>query len=81
MTVPPSYTLLARAGVRALVRDDVVARLGAWLVAPTLAAPRDARPIDSGRGGAYRVAMGDGLRLVVRPCRRGGVLGRVVTRT
>jgi len=80
MTVPPSYTLLALGRVRALVRDDDVARLAAWILSPSLTAPRDARAIDTGRGGAYRLELDDGVRVVVRPCRRGGWLGRVVTR-
>lgn len=78
---PPGYTLLRRGKVRVLVRHDVATRLGPWLLRPVMAPPNDAESIASGRGGAFRARGDGGLRLVVRPCRRGGWLGRVVTRT
>jgi 3-deoxy-D-manno-octulosonic acid kinase len=78
---PPGYTLLHRGSVRALVRNDVVTRLGSWLMAPMVRPPAGAEPIAGGRGGAFRARYPDDLRIVVRPCRRGGWLGRVVAST
>jgi 3-deoxy-D-manno-octulosonic acid kinase len=75
---PSGYTLLRRGSVRALVRHDMVTRLGAWLVAAEIAPLPDAHPIASGRGGAFRARLENGAGIVVRPCRRGGLLGRVL---
>jgi 3-deoxy-D-manno-octulosonic acid kinase len=78
---PAGYTLLRRGSVRALVRHDMVTQLGGWLAASHVEPPRDAEPIASGRGGAFRMETADGRRIVVRPCRRGGWIGRVLRRT
>jgi len=78
---PAGYTLLRRGSVRALVRHDMVTQLGGWLAAPHVEPPPDAEPIASGRGGAFRMETADGRRIVVRPCRRGGWIGRVLRRT
>ena len=79
--IPAGYTLLRRDQVRVLLRHDVVTRLGAWLTAPTLRPPAGAESIASGRGGAFRVRCAEDLRVVVRPCRRGGWIGRVIAGT
>jgi 3-deoxy-D-manno-octulosonic acid kinase len=79
--MPPGYTLLRRGAVRVLLRNDVVTRLGPWLVAPIMRVPDGAQAIASGRGGAFRARCAQDLRVVVRPCRRGGWLGRVIART
>jgi 3-deoxy-D-manno-octulosonic acid kinase len=78
---PAGYTLLTRGQVRALLRHDVVTRLGAWLTAPSLETPAGAEAIASGRGGAFRARCAGDLRVVVRPCRRGGWIGRVMAAT
>jgi hypothetical protein len=77
VTVPAGYTALACGARRALVRDDLVPVLGAWLLAAPLAAPADATPIDGGRGGAFRVRLRGDERGVVRFGRRGGVVARL----
>jgi 3-deoxy-D-manno-octulosonic acid kinase len=79
--IPAGYTFLRRRGVRVLVRHDAVTRLGAWLAAPALEVPAGAEALAGGRGGAFRLGAPGDLRLVVRPCRRGGWVGRVVRRT
>ena len=73
---PAGYTLLRRGAVRALVRHDMVTQLGGWLAAPEIVPPRGAEAIASGRGGAFRAPTNDGRRIVVRPCRRGGWIGK-----
>jgi 3-deoxy-D-manno-octulosonic acid kinase len=78
VSVPPGYTALAVGTRRALVRDDLVPRLGPWLLATPLAAPPGAVPLDGGRGAAYRLELGSGPAVVVRLGRRGGAIARVV---
>jgi 3-deoxy-D-manno-octulosonic acid kinase len=71
-----------RAGaVRAAIRRDLVAELGPWLLAPRLVLPPGAEPLASGRGAAYRVGLATGRRVVVRICRRGGLVARFVRET
>jgi len=79
--LPPSYTLVRAPRVRAAIRSDLVSELGPWLLAPRLTLPPDADRLDSGRGPAYRVRLADGTRVVVRICRRGGLVARVVRET
>jgi 3-deoxy-D-manno-octulosonic acid kinase len=79
--LPQAYTLLAAAPVRAAIRTDLVPVLAAWLLAPRLVLPAGAEPLTTGRGGAYRIALADGRRAVVRLYRRGGVVARVVRET
>jgi 3-deoxy-D-manno-octulosonic acid kinase len=81
MTVPSSYTWLRRGRVRLWVRDDVVTRLAPWLLDRELEAPPGWQPLTGGRGGGFRIDLGGGLDVVVRPGRRGGWLGRLVERT
>ena len=76
MTVPPGYTALADGSRRAVVRDDLVPALAAWLLAAPLVPPPDATLIGGGRGAAYRVASAGGI--VVRFGRRGGPVALVV---
>jgi len=78
MTVPPGYTALGVGGRRALVRDDLVPRLGPWLLRVPLAPPPGATPIGGGRGAAFRVDLGAGGAVVVRFGRRGGAVARCV---
>ncbi|HLK10452.1 MAG TPA: lipopolysaccharide kinase InaA family protein [Candidatus Binatia bacterium] len=81
VNLPPAYTLLTGASVRAAVRRDLATALGPWLLARRLATPAGAEPIASGRGAAYRAVLPGGVRAVVRPYRRGGLLARVVRET
>jgi len=79
--VPPSYSLLRAGSVRVAIRRDLVPELGPWLLAPRLVLPAAAEPLGSGRGPAYRVGLANGLRVVVRVCRRGGLIARFVRET
>ena len=81
MTLPASYTLLRAGPVRAAIRRDLVDELGSWLLAPRLTLPPEAEPLPSGRGPAYRVRLADGRAVIVRICRRGGALARLVRET
>lgn len=74
-TVPPGYEAIAAPPVRAIVRRDLTASVRAWVLGAPLVTPPAAEPISSGRGGAYRVELASGQRAVVRPYRRGGLLG------
>jgi 3-deoxy-D-manno-octulosonic acid kinase len=76
MTVPPGYTVLADGARRAVVRDDLVPALAAWLLTAPLAPPAEATPIGGGRGAAFRVPSAGGI--VVRFGRRGGAIARLV---
>jgi 3-deoxy-D-manno-octulosonic acid kinase len=79
--MPPAYDLVRAGPVRAAIRRDLRPLLEAWLLAPRLALPVDAVPLAAGRGGAFRVVLPDGQRVVVRLYRRGGVLARFVRET
>ena len=79
--VPPSYAVVGRAPVWAAVRHDLAPVLGPWLSAPRLVVPPDAEPLAGGRGAAYRMTLPGGLRVVLRRCRRGGVVARLVGET
>lgn len=79
--LPPGFTWLPGTGVRAAVRSDLAPVLGPWLLGRELVAPPDAEPIARGRGAAYRATLPGGVRAVVRPYRRGGMLGRIVRAT
>ena len=83
MTVrmPDAYTLERAGAVRAAIRRDLVPRIGPWLLAPALELPLVAERLGSGRGGAWRVELPGGLRVVVRFYRRGGLVARVVRDT
>jgi 3-deoxy-D-manno-octulosonic acid kinase len=78
MTVPAGYTALAVGTRRALVRDDLVPALGAWLLRAPLAPPDGGSPLGAGRGAAFRFPLAGGGAAVVRFGRRGGVVGRLV---
>jgi 3-deoxy-D-manno-octulosonic acid kinase len=75
--VPPGYTALMAGARRALVRDDLVPRLGPWLLRVPLAPPPGATPIAGGRGGTFRIDLDTGA-VVVRFGRRGGIVARLV---
>jgi 3-deoxy-D-manno-octulosonic acid kinase len=81
MTVHAGYTWLHRGDVRALVRGDLVGMLGRCLLDPRLALPASASPLPGGRGGSHRLHLPDGLAVVVRQYRRGGVVARWVGET
>src|SRR5581483_7740552 len=81
LRMPAGYVLLAAPPVRAAVRADLADALGPWLLAPTFALPAAAEPIATGRGGAHRVTLPGGVRAVVRPYRRGGLVARLVHET
>ena len=81
MKVPPAYSLLRAGSVRVAIRRDLVADLGPWLLAPHFLLPPGAEALASGRGAAYRVGLANGLRVVVRVCRRGGLMARFVRET
>lgn len=78
MTVPPGFTALAAGTRRALLRDDLVPALGAWLLHAPFAPPPGAEPLGGGRGAAFRLDLGDGRSAVVRFGRRGGLVARLV---
>jgi len=79
--LPESYRSLRAGRVRAVVRADLVATLGAWLVAPRLVLPPRSDPLPAGRGAAYRTTLPDGSTVVVRVARRGGLIARFVRET
>jgi 3-deoxy-D-manno-octulosonic acid kinase len=79
--VPAAYTVVRAAPVRAAIRRDLVPALGPWLLAPRLVPPSGAEAVAAGRGGAYRTTLPGELRVVVRPCRRGGVVARLARET
>jgi 3-deoxy-D-manno-octulosonic acid kinase len=78
MTVPHGYTALAIGTRRALVRDELVPWLGAWLLRTPLAPPAGATSITGGRGATFRVVLADGEGAVVRFGRRGGIVARII---
>ncbi|HEV7734426.1 MAG TPA: lipopolysaccharide kinase InaA family protein [Candidatus Binatia bacterium] len=67
--------------VRVVVRRDLASVLGTWLLAPVLTLPDEAEALRGGRGAVWRLALPDGLRVVLRCNRRGGWLARVVRET
>lgn len=77
MTVPAGYTGLARGARRALIRNDLVAALGPWLLRTPLGPPPNATSLAGGRGATYRVTLERG-GAIVRFGRRGGIIGRVL---
>jgi 3-deoxy-D-manno-octulosonic acid kinase len=79
--MPDAYALERAGAVRAAIRRDLVPRIGPWLLAPALELPRAAERLGSGRGSAWRLELPDGLRVVVRLYRRGGLVARVVRDT
>jgi 3-deoxy-D-manno-octulosonic acid kinase len=76
--LPAAYALERAGSVRAAIRRDLVPRLAPWLLAPTLELPPAAEALGGGRGGAWRLELAGGLRVVVRRYRRGGLVARVV---
>jgi 3-deoxy-D-manno-octulosonic acid kinase len=78
MRVPAGYTALAIGMRRALVRDDLVPTLGAWLLRAPLAPPADGAALDAGRGAAFRFRLPTGGDAIVRFGRRGGLVARLV---
>jgi len=81
VTRPAAYVVVGAGRVRAAIRRDLVAQLESWLLAPRLALPATAAPLESGRGPVYRLELSSGMRVVVRLCRRGGLLARMVAET
>jgi len=81
VTPPAGYTWLADGPRRAVIRDDLVAALAPWLLAPELGPPAGAERLGAGRGAAYRVRIAGAPSAVVRIGRRGGALGRLVRET
>jgi 3-deoxy-D-manno-octulosonic acid kinase len=81
VTVPPGFDLVRTGAVCAAMRRDLRPLLEPWLLAPRLELPDGAERFASGRGGAFRVRLRDGQRVVVRLYRRGGVLARLVRET
>ena len=81
MNVPPTHVVLRAGGVRVAVRRDLADELGALLLARRLRIPAGAEPLAGGRGGAFRLRLRNGLGTVVRSCRRGGLLARLVRET
>jgi len=80
VTVPAGYVRIGGGRVRAVVRADLASALGAWLLAPRLVLPPDARPLGAGRGAAWATTLA-GTPVVVRLGRRGGVVARLVRQT
>ncbi len=81
MTAPEGYAALAGRGVRALVRRDLAAALGAWLLSSPLELPSASEVVGGGRGAAWRLTLPGDLRAVLRRYRRGGLLARAVRET
>ncbi len=81
MTLPAAYTVLRAGAVRVAVRRDLADAVAPWLLAPTLAIPAGAEPVDGGRGGAWRLTLPGGTRAVLRCNRRGGAMARVADDT
>jgi 3-deoxy-D-manno-octulosonic acid kinase len=79
--MPAAYTVVGAVPVRAAIRNDLIPRLGPWLLAPRLILPPGAEAMPGGRGGAYRIVLPDGLRIVVRVYRRGGLAARLSRET
>jgi 3-deoxy-D-manno-octulosonic acid kinase len=80
VTVPAGYVRIGDGSVRAVVRADLAPTLGAWLLAPRLVLPDDARPLGAGRGAAWATTVA-GTPAVVRMGRRGGVVARLLRET
>jgi len=79
--VPATHVVLRAGSVRVAVRRDLADELGGLLLARRLGIPADAEPLAGGRGGGFRLRLRNGLGTVVRSCRRGGVLARLVRET
>jgi 3-deoxy-D-manno-octulosonic acid kinase len=79
--MPASYTVLRAGRVRAAIRRDLVPLFGSWLLARRLVLPDGAVAVASARGPVYRVRLADGSTAVVRICRRGGLVARLVGET
>ncbi len=81
MTLPPGYTWLPAPACAP--RSGAISRavLGPWLLGSELTVPPDAEPIARGAGRRIAPTLPGGVRAVVRPYRRGGLLGRVVRAT
>jgi 3-deoxy-D-manno-octulosonic acid kinase len=73
--LPPGYDWLSGPQVQVAARSDLAPACRSWLLERHLAVPDNAEPIGAGRGGAYRIELPGGRRAVVRPYRRGGILG------
>ena len=78
MRVPSGYTALIAGARRALVRDDLVPRVGPWLLRAPLGPPPGATAIAGGRGATFRVDLDDGATVVARFGRRGGIVARFI---
>src|SRR5262249_60300320 len=74
--LPASHVMIRSGAVRAAIRRDLVATLGPWLLAPRLVLPGGAEPLATGRGAAFRVALADGTRVLLRPSRPGALVAR-----
>lgn len=73
MRVPATYGAVERGRVRVAIRRDLMPVLGPWLIAPALVLPAAAERLSAGRGAAYRVVLENGLGVVLRLYRRGGL--------
>jgi 3-deoxy-D-manno-octulosonic acid kinase len=80
MNPPAGYTWLAQRWRRAVVRDDLVPVLGAWLLDLPEQPPVGVTRMAAGRGSTFRLRLPDGTCAVVRLGRRGGLVGRIIRR-
>lgn len=77
MAIPPGFELVAHGRLRLIVRRDVRATVEPVLCAWAAGNAPAGRPLPGGRGGVRAIDFKDGLAVVLRPARRGGLVARV----
>jgi tRNA A-37 threonylcarbamoyl transferase component Bud32 len=74
LSVPSDFVWVRRGRRLVLVRKTLERPLGRMLLSSEHAPPEGGIPLPGGRGGSYRLSLDSGDDVVVRLCRRGGVL-------
>lgn len=77
MTIPPGFELVSHGRLRLIVRSDVRGTLEPVLRAWAVDKAPPGRPLPGGRGGVRAIDLANGLAVVLRPSRRGGLVARV----
>jgi 3-deoxy-D-manno-octulosonic acid kinase len=77
VTTPAGFEHITRGRLRLILRSDVVAALDPLLQAWSDGAAPAGRPLPGGRGGVRAIDLKNGLAVVLRPYRRGGLAARV----